>query len=642
MLALTYHSKKTKKMKKYKYIILFFIATVFTGCDKDYLVVVPDNVATIDNAFSNRFNTQKFLYGIYSEIPRPHEVFNGAALTGGDEIWFPKSEQNRAGVRIAQGFQSATSPSYNLWGNGGLYEAIRNCNIFLSRIDGVQGIQEYERTTWKAEVKFLKAYFHFYLVRMYGPVVINDELIPVSADASEFKTARNTIEESFTYIAALLDEAILDLPLTLQNSGDELGRVTKPIAAAIKARVLMTYASPLFNGNTVYSGFTNAEGIPFFPASYAPEKWQLAATAAKEAIDICNEAGIRLYQKEDYINRSGVAINSDITLLKAGLRSRITEKWNFELIWGHTGDTRQIEFESMPRLYNYTTNPVASRHCPPMRIAEMYYSANGVPIEEDITFDYSNRFKIKTASAVDEYKIEVGQETAILNFDRETRFYADLSFDRGVWFGNGANDEKDPWYVHARGGEFASVFEPSQYSVTGYWPKKLVAVPSQVNTGQSFSSTRYTFPIIRLADLYLYYAEALNEVKGTPDAEVYEYIDLVRERAGLGTVVESWAAYSSDPSKPLSQNGMREIIQQERMIELSFEGARFWDLRRWKLAKDFMNKPVKGWNVLENDVDDYYTVTTLYNLRFTEKDYLWPIPESETIKNPDLIQNPGW
>ena len=87
---------------------------------------------------------------------------------------------------------------------------------------------------------------------------------------------------------------------------------------------------------------------------------------------------------------------------------------------------------------------------------------------------------------------------------------------------------------------------------------------------------------------------------------------------------------------------MRDIIQQERMIELSFEGARFWDLRRWMLSKQFMNKPIKGWNVLENDVDDYYTVLTLFNLRFSEKDYLWPIPESEIIKNPKLIQNPGW
>ncbi|MCK0158032.1 RagB/SusD family nutrient uptake outer membrane protein [Cellulophaga sp. F20128] len=628
-------------MKKNKiYIAIIFIAGILSSCEKDYLNVVPDNVATIDNAFSNRFNTQKFLYTIYGSIPDPGTV-NNPALNGGDEIWYPESERNRAGVRIAQGFQSATQPSYNLW-NDGLYEGIRNCNIFLSRIDDVQGIQSYEKTIWTAEVNFLKAYFHFYLLRMYGPIVINDELIPVSAATGDINSNRSSVEETFTYIIDLLDDAILELPLELQNPGDELGRVTKPIAAAMKARVLMTYASPLFNGNSVYSGFVNAEGEPFFPATYSPEKWENAAVATKEAIDICHDAGIRLFQKEDYINRSGNAITSDITLLKAGLRSRMTEKWNFELVWGHTASTNNLEYEAMPRLYNYINNPVASRHCPPLRIAEMYYSKNGVPIEEDVTYDYANRYKLRSSLEADKYQVEEGQSTVILNFDRETRFYADLSFDRGVWYGNGANDEANPWFVHARGGEFASVFEISQYSVTGYWPKKLVAIPTQVNTGQSLSTTRYAFPIIRLADLYLYYAEALNESKTAPDAQVYEYIDLVRERAGLSSVVDSWSAFSSNPSKPTTKNGMREIIQQERMIEMSFEGARFWDLRRWKLAKDYMNKPIKGWNVLENDADDYYTIRTLYNPTYSEKDYLWPIPETETIKDPSLIQNPGW
>ena len=628
-------------MKKHIYITIVLVASIFYSCEKDYLNVVPDNVATIDNAFSNRFNTQKFLYTIYSALPEPGSV-NNPALNGGDEIWYPDSERNRTGVRIAQGFQSATNPNYNLWGENGLYEAIRNCNIFLSRIDDVKGIQDYEKTIWKAEVNTLKAYFHFYLLRMYGPIVISDELVPVSESLTNISTERNTIDEAFTFVVGLLDQAIADLALEVQNPGEELGRITKPIAAAIKARVLMTYASPLFNGNTVYSGFVNHEGTPFFPTTYAPEKWEAAATAAKEAIDLCHEAGFRLFQKEDYINRSGNAITSDITLLKAGLRSRMTEKWNSEIVWGHTAGTRNIEFESMPRLYNYTTNPVASRHCPPLRIAEMYYSKNGVPIEEDVTYDYANRYKLRSALEADKYHVEQGQKTAILNFDRETRFYADLSFDRGVWYGNGANDESNPWYVHARGGEFASVFEISQYSVTGYWPKKLVAIPSQVNTGTSFSDTRYAFPIIRLADLYLYYAEALNETKASPDAQVYEYIDLVRERAGLGSVVDSWSAFSNDPSKPTTQTGMRDIIQHERMIEMSFEGARFWDLRRWKLAKNYMNKPIKGWDALEIEEDDYYTVRTLFNPSYSEKDYLWPIPEDETIKDPNLIQNPGW
>jgi len=629
-------------MKKYKYLILILISSVVLSCEEDYLDVVPDNVATLDNAFSDRYNTQKFLYTIYSAIPSPGSV-NNPALNGADEIWYNESMVNRTGVRIAQGYQSAVNPSGDKWTGRSvtdLYVAIRNCNIFLGRIDGVLGMDEYEKKQWKAETKFLKAYFHFYLLKMYGPIVISDELIPINESTENVTPFRDNVDETFAYIVNLIDEAIVDLPKLLQYQADDLGRITQPIAASIKARVLITQASPLFNGNSVYSSFVDADGKNFFSTTYDENKWQLAATAAKEAIDLCHEVGLRLYQKEDYVNPFP---QSDVTLLKSALRNRLTEKWNSELIWGHTERTRNIEFESMPRLYNYTTNPVASRHCATMRIAEMYYSKNGVPISEDVTYNYANRFRLKVAGDTDKYHVEVGEETAILNFDRETRFYADLSFDRGVWFGNGKDvSDEDPWHIHARGGEFASVFERSQYSITGYWPKKLVSMDSQVKNGTSFSDKRYSFPIIRLADLYLYYAEALNEAKGTPDTEVYEYLDIVRDRAGLKTVVSSWNSYSSNPTKPTTKEGLRKIIRQERMIEMAFEGGRFWDIRRWKTAKLLMSIPIKGWNVLENEAEAYYTVKTLYNPTFSERDYLWPIPENEIINSPSLIQNPGW
>src|SRR5690606_25119174 len=121
-----------------------------------------------------------------------------------------------------------------------------------------------------------------------------------------------------------------------------------------------------------------------------------------------------------------------------------------------------------------------------------------------------------------------------------------------------------------------------------------------------------------------------------------QYIDEVRKRAGLKGVVESWSNYSDQPSKVLNKSGMRNIIQKERMIELAFEGPRFWDLRRWKLAEQYMNRPIKGWSVLDTDADDYYNVKTLYSPTFSQKDYLWPIAEGEIINNPNLRQNPGW
>ncbi|WP_034040902.1 RagB/SusD family nutrient uptake outer membrane protein [Wocania ichthyoenteri] len=629
-------------MKNNIYIGLILIASIFTSCEKDYLDVVPDNVATIDNAFSNRYNAQKFLVTIYSAIPSPGSV-NNPALNAGDEIWYPTALQNRTGVRIAQGFQNATNPYDDKWTGSSvrdLYVGIRNCNIFLNKIEDVLGMDAYEKRVWIAEVNFLKAYFHFYLFKMYGPIVISDEAVEVGDTNLNLKPVRKPVDEVVPYIIDLMDKAIADLPLTLQFESLDLGRITKPIAAAIKARVLMTYASPLFNGNSVYQDFLNAEGEPLFPLTYSAEKWQMAATACKEAIDICHEAGLRLYKKSDYINPFP---QSDVTLLTAALRGRVTEPWNPELIWGHTDYTGSIQSESMTKLYAYTIGyVVAARHAPTLRIAETYYSKNGVPINEDVTYDYNNRYNLRQALTTEKYQIEPGQETAVLNFDRETRFYSDLSFDRATWFGNGREDSDDnPWYIRARLGEFASVADISGYSVTGYWPKKLVNIKTVVQDGRTFGVKRYPFPIIRLADLYLYYAEALNEFNG-PTSDVYTYIDLVRERAGLDGVVSSWQNFSSNPGKPLVKDGMRSIIQQERMIEMAFEGGRFWDLRRWKLAKNYMNGLIKGWNVLENSATNYYTVKTIFNTSFTERDYLWPIPESEIINTPSIIQNPGW
>src|SRR5690606_9015382 len=115
---------------------------------------------------------------------------------------------------------------------------------------------------------------------------------------------------------------------------------------------------------------------------------------------------------------------------------------------------------------------------------------------------------------------------------------------------------------------------------------------------------QFPYPIIRIPDLYLLYAEALNEAYG-PSDEAMKYIDLVRERSGLKGIVFSWSNYSSTPDKFRDKDGLREIIHQERLIELAFEGHRFWDLRRWKKAIQVLNRPIQGWNIDQESPEDY-------------------------------------
>jgi hypothetical protein len=248
-----------------------------------------------------------------------------------------------------------------------------------------------------------------------------------------------------------------------------------------------------------------------------------------------------------------------------------------------------------------------------------------------------------TATADDKLYIKEGYRTFRQYFNREARFYGSIMFSGGRYFGNnttldsnlGVIGELDVLPVVGKGSF-------KQSSTTGYLCKKLLNYRTAIN-GTSVSTFRYSFPIIRLADLYLMYAEALNEIGGTtPSSEVYMYIDSVRARTGLEGVVKSWNEHAIDSkkTKPLTKSGMRDIIRRERLNELAFEGARFWDLRRWKLAESYFNNtPIRG---ILKDENGNISVRELYRLQYSKKDYLWPIKVSNLANNTNLVQNPGW
>ncbi|MCD0490474.1 RagB/SusD family nutrient uptake outer membrane protein [Pedobacter sp. MC2016-14] len=629
---------------------LLFV-TSFTSCKK-YLDVTPDNVATIDYAFRNRNETENYLFTCYSTLQRMTIGPSDPAFTSSGEIYYPNNLDeatlgggNDVGFRILNGNQNSDNPALNYW-NGqnlgqSLFTAIRRCNIFLENIDKPKDLPQFEKSRWIAEVKFLKAYYHYYLLRMYGPIPLIRTNAAIDASTEELRVKREPVQVAFKYVEDLIDEATPDLPTTIQNPVQGLGRITQLIALSLKAEILTTEASPFFNGNPDYAGFKDKDGTQLFPVVYDPEKWRVAMNACRLAIDYCIGNNLALYK---FIAPGNFPTLPDRLKTIMDIKQSITEKWqlNPELIWA-TNNTFGNQNMSIPRLNSEMVENLGGapgNFAVPIVMAELFYTKNGVPMNEDKAYDYRGRYTVDNVPSSEEYVLESGYETVKMHMGREPRFYADLAFDGSKYLGNGNVTPTDLFHVEARGA--TSVAGPKdnvRVNVSGYWPQKLVSYQSVY--GKDVTENSYHMPLIRLAGLYLMYAETVNEVNG-PTAEAFKYIDLVRERAGLEGVKDSWTKYSSNPTKPDTKNGLRSIIQQERRIELCFEGRIGWDLRRWKVMQQVLSTPLQGWNISEESAVGYYRQRNLAIPVFGLKDYLWPIKYDELIINPNLVQNPYW
>ena len=636
---------------KIRFTIMMLFTFWCSSCS-DFLDVVPDGVAVLENAFTRRTEAKKYLFTCYSYMPEDGNPSTDASLWG-DEKWSMENALHYDfvgyGFDIAKGLQNANSPILDQWDH--YYRALRDCNIFLENVGNVPDLPDWEKKQWIAEVKFLKAYYHFCLVRMYGPIPLIRENLPIDASQEQARVFREPVDDCFAYIVQLLDEAKGDLPLSITNPVEDLGRITQAIAYALKAKVLVTAASPLFNGNTDQVSLVNTKSddkTPLFNQTYSLDKWTLAVQACEEAVNLCEtELGMKLYE---YPGNAQYAL-SDTIILQLSLRNAFCEKWNSELIWANT-QSNQVDLQTLttPKLDpQYQDGARLSQSfCAPLKIGDQFYTDNGVPLEEDKTFDYEPRFEISTAGVADQLYIHRGSKTANLHFHREPRFYAWIGFDTGVWYGQGKYDDSNPgdlFYVQGRKGQLHGAIGPDFGPVTGYIPKKYIHFENVQNPGlDNYSVNVYPWPVIRLADLFLLYAEALNEAEDTETnrEKAMVYIDKVRSRAGLKGVEESWTNYSRNPGKFQSQVGLREIIHQERLIELAFEGHRFWDLRRWKEAIDAYRTPIESWDLEQREPQFYYRKKVVMNQVFGLKDYFWPISNANLRVNPNLEQNIGW
>ncbi|NNK83609.1 MAG: RagB/SusD family nutrient uptake outer membrane protein [Flavobacteriaceae bacterium] len=637
------------KNKKIFVKAILFSLIVLTSCE-NYLDIVPDRTQELSLLFNRKETAYNALANCYSYLPQNDGIYATYVLAS-DELTTPIAKETDA-IRLMKGQQSVSNPKLSFWsgygafgrGQGSLWEAIRSCNILIENIDLVVDMDQQEKNEWKAEASFLKAYYHFLLLNYYGPIPIVDTNIPISASDDEVRVSRNTIDEVISYIVETIDSAILDLPLRVIGSND-LGRVDQVIAKAIKSRVLLYNASPLFNGNSeYYSGFTNQDGENFFNQTYQIEKWQLAVDAASEALSAALDQGISMYNFNGDIP-SFDAFNYINPFIQSQYNTRylITDPWNSELIWGNSspvsGDWWQLQAGSLMKNPSASSGEAAWQWiAPTLRMAELYYTKNGLPIDEDLTFDYNDRYAVTPVAFTQRYIAQYGQRTAKLNLDREPRFYSSLAFDRGF-----SRTWGELWSLKMRKGEsHGRNANTSDYLTTGYGLKKIAHQDSE---GDAYSKlVNYPFPIIRLSELYLNLAEAQNELNG-PSQAVFDALNAIRERAGINAVEQVWSdnTIALNPGKHLSQSGLREIIRQERLIELAFEGHRYNDIRRWKLAEEYFSTPVKGWSVDEETETNFYNVIEVGTRSFNSpRDYFHPISFSELSINPNLVQNPGW
>jgi len=597
---------------------LFSIAVVSllllsTGCRK-FLDQVPDDRLTLEETFNNRATAEKFLATVYSFIPREHTQgfvgnYNSGPWTGAaDEaeyLWgFVNSNDINLGAwDVNSGFTKAFWRDY--------YRGIRAATFFIAHIDDVVvDISAAQKVQYKAEARALRAIYYFYLFRIYGPVVLlGDDVKEVDAPFDQLQLPRSTVDECVAFITNELQTAADNLPVTPSNS-ENIARITKPIALGIRAQALLYAASPLFNGNSEFSDLKNKDGQELIPSVYDPSKWATAAVAYKNFIDQFVPGTFDLYK----VYNSNGTINPYLSC-----RDVILQDWNKEIIFARPDDDNARNDERTPYHNGYASEVRGSGGLgATQRQVDAFFMANGKSIT-DPTSGYTESGTTMFQSPDDDQPREVFNQWV----DREPRFYVNITYDNRQWLNKNSGEVVTRLFYQGNSGKGTS----NDFCPTGYVVRK-GATTKDWHQGNSLVI------LLRLAHIYLEYAEALNE-SDPGNADILKYLNLIRERAGV-------PQYGSvDLAAPASQDEMRAAIQHERQVELCFENVRYFDTRRWKIAPQTDNGPAYGLNI-DGKLPEFYEKKSFETRVFARRHYFFPIPIEDVNNDFELVQNPGW
>lgn len=628
-------------MKKQNSIYTLLIALLCFVSSCDYLGVSDQLAGGLQNTeqvFDNVSYTKRWYANVFAGIP-DYSGINSVNVGAFKNPWTGMCDELVVGYGNSSKYNNSDRNAANMGFHryGDCYKYIRQANIFLQKAHpimttGTQGDQllEDELTQMKANVRFMRAFYHYLLFEQYGPIIlVKDKIYNATEDQD---VPRNTVDEVIEYIDSELTAVASELTQEpIFEDKDYRAWPTKGVALAVRAKLWLYAASPLLNGGYREAlSVTNPDGTRLFP-DYDAGKWEKALAACKDFIDYAEAGRYELYK--EYKDDNGAVIDPDKSVYN------LFQKYTHEIIWatanndwgGMNGDA--FDRRIAPRCEK---NGLGSTGVT-QELVDAFYMKDGFPVSATAYLPQSildqeegyGTYKDQNDNFSKKYT-NVTVSNRYLN--REPRFYNTVFFNGRQWpvscnqvlFYNGGN----------------SGVQEGQATLTGYMLfKRFNRSVSLTNPGVA-SQFRPSI-IFRLADFYLMYAEAANEVNPN-DARVLKYLNLVRERAGLPDIE------TLNPAIRGNQELQRAAIQRERQIELATEGQRYFDVRRWMIAdkngEGRQNGYVHGMNVRgeSNDKEDFNRIVEASQIVFNRKMYLYPMPDSEMRKTKNLVQNSGW
>ena len=581
------------------------------------------------------------------------------------------------------------------------YKGIFQASVFIHNIDRNDKMTAEERSDFKGQARFVRAYYYWLLLRKYGPVpIMPDEGANYTLEYSELAIPRSTYEECATFIADEMVQAAKEMKdwnrFEAPNNTDAefAARPTKGAALATRALAYIYAASPLANGqlqngthpaqvtDAVARELVNKDGTPLLSRDYDESRWARAAAACRDVMEC--DAHYELYHYgvvTSGTNEMPVTItpfdDGDFSTHNwpdgyADIDPYLSYRRLFDGEIGLTGNT-EIIFTHGYNLgtgikafvsHQMPSSPMHGWNCHALtqKMVDAYYMNDGTDCPgKDSEYgegDGSTRTSGWTTTRNYNQHKPLYANVSLQYDAREPRFYASVAYSGSRWWNsNPAESDKYPqiFYYRASGSERNNGYSnTSRYLRTGIGIKKFVNPADWQGAEDDWGNITDKYePAIRYADILLMYAEALNELSGTyqiaswdgssmysvsrDEGEMKRGIRPVRIRAGIPDYT---AAEYGD------KDVLRAKIKRERMIEFLAEGKRYYDLRRWMDAPVELAKPIYGCNVMMTSAqrDDFQNVVQITSLPtvFSDKMYFWPIHFSELKHNNQLVQNPGW